>query len=536
MSLSTTANRLSFSGDGVSTVFSYPYYFLEDSYLVVILRDAAGNEVTKTITTHYTVSGAGVSAGGSVTMLTAPAVGETLIVYRDPPVTQSLDLVENDALPAEEVEKAFDKAAMIDQRLTERTDRSVALSEGYAGSFDPTLPGTLTADYFLKVNAAGTGFELVSANSIGSAPTFPLTTKGDLLTHTGATTVRLPAGADGTILGADSTVTNGVKYYTFSALYDQALAFNYTQRNAPLDAINYTLAASAATGALTISLKDRNGANASSSSPVQIGFRSSTLTSGVFNTRSVTGALSTVISSGSTAGFVSSVNQRLYVYALDNAGTVELAWAGTRVDEAALQTTTAEGGAGAADSKTVLYSTTARSSVPVRYLGFMEFSLTAGTWVAPTTISVHSEEREKQHRSEVYLHTSNGYGSTATKIRRFTTAVRNTGTAITYADSATNGATFTINEDGLYSISYVENFNTDGSFGISLNNSGTTTNIDSITVADRVVQGRTPGTGKAANCCITLYLQAGDVLRPHTNGDAAGTVDQIRVFIAKVGL
>jgi len=80
------------------------------------------------------------------------------------------------------------------------------------------------------------------------------------------------------------------------------------------------------------------------------------------------------------------------VLAINNAGTIELAAVnlagGTRLDEANLITTTAEGGAGAADSATVIYSTTARTNVAYRVLGIVRSTqATAGTWAtAPSLI------------------------------------------------------------------------------------------------------------------------------------------------------
>jgi hypothetical protein len=89
---------------------------------------------------------------------------------------------------------------------------------------------------------------------------------------------------------------------------------------------------------------------------------------------------------------VSAQQSRIVVLALDNAGTVELAVVnisgGTNLDETTLISTTAEGGAGAADSATVVYSTTARTSLPFRVVGFIQSTqATAGTWAtAPSTI------------------------------------------------------------------------------------------------------------------------------------------------------
>ena len=159
--------------------------------------------------------------------------------------------------------------------------------------------------------------------------------------------------------------------------------------------VNHSLAATVAANALTIALKDSAGANPSAGSPVKIAFRSATLTSGDITTVSTTAAVSTVISSGSTAGHTSTVAGDLYIGALNNAGTVELCWSTRPFDENALISTTAEGGAGAADSATVIYSTTARSNVAVRYLGkLVSTQTTAGTWAAiPTNISSGSRAK-----------------------------------------------------------------------------------------------------------------------------------------------
>lgn len=57
-------------------------------------------------------------------------------------------------------------------------------------------------------------------------------------------------------------------------------------------------------------------------------------------------------------------------------------------------------------------------------------------------------------RSEVFVDTANGFGASGTAIPRFSVTNVNTGTSITYADSATNGASFTINQTGLYGMSF----------------------------------------------------------------------------------
>lgn len=138
-------------------------------------------------------------------------------------------------------------------------------------------------------------------------------------------------------------------------------------------------------------------------------------------------------------------------------------------------------------------------------------------------------------RSYVWLQGANGYGSTNTKIRRFSTVVANVGSAITLTQSSTNGDSFTINENGLYAISYSEEFDTDAHFGISLNSTQLTTGITSITDSHKVTLGRTIANGKGANVSTTIYLPAGSVIRAHTNGDGSATTAHTLFQITQVG-
>jgi hypothetical protein len=150
---------------------------------------------------------------------------------------------------------------------------------------------------------------------------------------------------------------------------------------------NGSISPSVAANALTIALRDSTAsADPSATSPVNISFRSSTITSGAYVARTITAAASLVISSGSTLGHASATAEPIYVYAIDNAGTVELAASARLFDDGSVVSTTAEGGGGAADSRTVMYSTTARSNVASRLIARLASTqTTAGTWAAAIT-------------------------------------------------------------------------------------------------------------------------------------------------------
>ena len=130
MTISTTTIKNSYSGNDSSDAFSYTFKITADSEMQVIIRSSTGTETVKSLTTHYTVSGAGAASGGTVTFTSGniPATGETVILRRNTTQTQGMDLIENDPLPANTLETAIDKNLAIAQELQEQLDRSFKIS------------------------------------------------------------------------------------------------------------------------------------------------------------------------------------------------------------------------------------------------------------------------------------------------------------------------------------------------------------------------------------------------------------------------
>lgn len=131
--------------------------------------------------------------------------------------------------------------------------------------------------------------------------------------------------------------------------------------------------------------------------------------------------------------------------------------------------------------------------------------------------------------SMVRVNTANGYGSTNTKIRRFTNVVTNQGTDITYADSATLGASFTINTNGVYAIGFTDNFTAASWGGISINTASPNTNASSLPASELLSLVTNQANWGMTNSC-TLYLASGAVVRPHTDGAAVGTASNGVLF------
>ncbi len=159
MTVSTTIIKNFHNGNGSTTNFAYQFRILEDTDLLVIIRtNSTGAEATKTLSTHYTVAGAGDASGGSITFTAGniPASGETVVIRRNVPQTQAIDYIANDPFPAETHEEGLDRSTMVAQQVAEESNRSIKLSRtNTMTSTEFTVGATDRANKVLAFDSAG---------------------------------------------------------------------------------------------------------------------------------------------------------------------------------------------------------------------------------------------------------------------------------------------------------------------------------------------------------------------------------------------
>lgn len=143
-----------YAGAGTTGPFTVNFRFLDASHLQVIRTDGTGEHVL-TLTTDYTVAGVG-NPTGSVTLVAALPVGQTLTIIRNVPKTQEADYVQNSDFPAESHENALDKLTMIDQQTGERLDRAVVFPASDSSTAVAELPiSSIRANNLLGFDADG---------------------------------------------------------------------------------------------------------------------------------------------------------------------------------------------------------------------------------------------------------------------------------------------------------------------------------------------------------------------------------------------
>lgn len=179
MAISSTVNRIAYTGDGAQTSFTFPYIYYDQTQLLVYV-----NGVLQTLASTYTVSPTtsnpedGNPIGGTVTFLAAPANAASIVILRSLGITQGVVLNDGSNFPAKTIEKTFDQVTMMLQQHDDTLTRSIRALPTEA--LDMALPSVaLRASSYLGFDANGKPVALA-----------PNIASGTAVISTGSTTAR----------------------------------------------------------------------------------------------------------------------------------------------------------------------------------------------------------------------------------------------------------------------------------------------------------------------------------------------------------
>ena len=208
MTISSTLTKNSYSGNGSTTAFAYGFKIFASTDIKVYIRSSAGVETLKaegTGSANYGISGVGAASGGTVTFVTAPASGETVVLIRDTSQVQSTDYVENDPFASTDHENALDRLTMISQEMQEEMDRSFKVSKTTSITTPEfTDDASTRADKLLGFNSDGNALEAttgrvssVSVSNVATSSCAPGTATASFTTSSGALALGIPIGQTG---------------------------------------------------------------------------------------------------------------------------------------------------------------------------------------------------------------------------------------------------------------------------------------------------------------------------------------------------
>jgi len=148
---------------------------------------------------------------------------------------------------------------------------------------------------------------------------------------------------------------------------------------------------------------------------------------------------------------------------------------------------------------------------------------------------------EERISCQLRLDTYAGYGSTDTKIMRFTNTVENYGNMFNENHSTgyngnTEGLEITINKTGKYSFDFTAIAGaTNYILGLSLNSSQKSTNVWQINIADKLILSASAvGLGEAS-CSTTKIFKKNDVIAFHTTGSAITETTRVLASVNYIG-
>lgn len=284
------------------------------------------------------------------------------------------------------------------------TNKSIVASEVNSGTLGATVMPAFTGDV---TNSAGSLATTISANAVTNAKLAQMGANTIKANGTGSTanatdfSVPSCSGAGNALQWLTNTglqcgtLTNqtagwGLTGTSTFSISTSAPPYGYTYP------VNMSLSASAAASALTINvLAADTGSAPTSSHPVLVPFRSTTLATGTVTWTAITSAQSITVPSGATLGTSNNVPFRAWLFEEYNSGTPEIAvatcstttqlfpckaWETNRVT-----TTTISGLSTAAGTP---YSAAGVSNDAVRIIGYCDFSsglATVGSWASSCT-------------------------------------------------------------------------------------------------------------------------------------------------------
>ncbi|CAA7617659.1 hypothetical protein [Magnetospirillum sp. UT-4] len=147
--INDVAPRIAYVADGVQAAFAYPFALFRASDMEVWLDDAVQGG-------GFTVSGAGISSGGTVLFAVPPSAGVRVTLRRRVPLVRTTDFQSDGLIRAKTLNDEMDYQVASLQQVAEEAGRAVKRSPTSASLADLTLPEP-EAGRVLKWNPGGDG-------------------------------------------------------------------------------------------------------------------------------------------------------------------------------------------------------------------------------------------------------------------------------------------------------------------------------------------------------------------------------------------
>ena len=160
ITISDTEPRVQYTATAGQTSFSVPFEFFTTADIKVFNGTSQLTfNASPSSASQYSVSGAGVSGGGSITLGGSGAtLNDVITIFRDLAIARSTDFPTSGAFQINSLNDELDKIIAMCQQLERDLKFSPKAAATTANTFDITFPN-LAANKVLSVNSSGNGLE-----------------------------------------------------------------------------------------------------------------------------------------------------------------------------------------------------------------------------------------------------------------------------------------------------------------------------------------------------------------------------------------
>ena len=173
ITISDTEPRIQYTATAGQTSFTVPFAFFANADLQVFNGTSQLSfNASPSNATQYSVTGAGVSGGGSITLGSPGAtVNDVITIVREVAIERTTDFPTSGAFQIDSLNTELDKIIAMAQQLERDLKLSPRVNTTSSSSFNLTFPD-MVAGKVLSANAGGTGLEFsVDASGLLSAET-----------------------------------------------------------------------------------------------------------------------------------------------------------------------------------------------------------------------------------------------------------------------------------------------------------------------------------------------------------------------------
>ena len=207
ITISDTEPRVQYTATSGQTSFSVPFEFFTVSDIKVFNGSTQlSYNASPSSASQYSVTGAAVSGGGSITLGGGATLNDVITIYRDLAVARSTDFPTSGAFQIDSLNTELDKIIAMIQQVERDLKFSPRAAATTANTFNITFPN-LAANKVLSVNSSGNGLEFAQditdiqtiagiASAVSNVSSISTAVSG---VHSNATNINLVASNIGSV-------------------------------------------------------------------------------------------------------------------------------------------------------------------------------------------------------------------------------------------------------------------------------------------------------------------------------------------------